>query len=145
MLMQNVLYKAIEPEFQGRRRLKVTNIIEGMNVLEQTPIKDHTILSGILIELGVCIAIIATIIFYIKTKPKCQILLKDRITKIFLFWYIFGLGLAIFSLIRFPWFYVETGRYTYECTFDDSVLVNSIDEKFNIISVENGIWIVEDK
>lgn len=145
MPIQNVLYKAIEPEFQGRRRLKVTNIIEGMNVLEQTPIKDYTILSGILIGLGICIAIIATIIFYIKTKPINQIRLKDKITKIFLFGYIFGLGLAIFSVIRFPWFYVETGRYTYECTFDDSVSLNSIDEKFNIISVEDGIWTVEDK
>lgn len=123
----------------------MTNIIEGMNVLEQTPIKDYTILSGILIGLGICIAIIATIIFYIKTKPINQIRLKDKITKIFLFGYIFGLGLAIFSVIRFPWFYVETGRYTYECTFDDSVSLNSIDEKFNIISVEDGIWTVEDK
>lgn len=123
----------------------MTNIIEGMNVLEKTPIKDYTTLSGILVGLGICIAIIATIIFYIKTKPKNQIRLKDKVTKIFLFWYIFGLGLAIFSVIRFPWFYVETGRYTYECTFDDSVSVNSIDEKFNIISVEDGIWTVEDK
>lgn len=123
----------------------MTNIIKGMNVLEQTPIKDYTILSSILIGFGICIAIIATIIFYIKTKPKNQIRLKDKVTKIFLFWYIFGLGLAIFSVIRFPWFYVETGRYTYECTFEDSVSVNSIDEKFNIISVEDGIWTVEDK
>lgn len=135
---------SINPEFQGRRKLKVTNIIEGMNVLEQIPIKDYTALSNIFMVIGFGIAIVATIIFFIKTKSKV-IRLKDLGTKIFLFFYIFGLGVVLFAMIRFPWFYVETGRYTYECTFDDSVSVNSIDEKFNIISVEDGIWTVEDK
>lgn len=134
----------LKPEFQGRRKLKVTNIIEGMNVLEQIPIKDYTALSNIFMVIGFGIAIVATIIFFIKTKSKV-IRLKDLGTKIFLFFYIFGLGVVLFAMIRFPWFYVETGRYTYECTFDDSVSVNSIDEKFNIISVEDGIWTVEDK
>lgn len=122
----------------------MTNIIEGMNVLEQTPIKDYTALSNIFMVIGFGIAIVATIIFFIKTKSKV-IRLKDLGTKIFLFFYIFGLGVVLFAMIRFPWFYVETGRYTYECTFDDSVSANSIDEKFNIISVEDGIWTVEDK
>lgn len=122
----------------------MTNIIEGMNVLEQIPIKDYTALSNIFMVIGFGIAIVATIIFFIKTKSKV-IRLKDLGTKIFLFFYIFGLGVVLFAMIRFPWFYVETGRYTYECTFDDSVSVNSIDEKFNIISVEDGIWTVEDK
>lgn len=134
----------MNPEFQGRRKLKVTNIIEGMNVLEQTPIKDYTALSDIFMVIGFGIAIVATIIFFIKTKSKV-IRLKDLGTKIFLFFYIFGFGVVLFAMIRFPWFYVETGRYTYECTFDDSVSANSIDEKFNIISVEDGIWTVEDK
>lgn len=135
----------MKPEFQGGRRLKVTNIIEGMNVLEQTPIKDYTALSGILTWGSIGIAIIATIAFFIKTKTKNQIRFKDRETKIFLVFYILGLGMAIFSIIRFPWFYVETGRYTYECTFEDSVSANYIEEKFNVISVEDGIWTVEDK
>lgn len=134
----------LKPEFQGRRKLKVTNIIEGMNVLEQTPIKDYTALSNIFMVIGFGIAIVATIIFFIKTKSKL-IRLKDLGTKIFLFFYIFGLGVVLFAMIRFPWFYVETGRYTYECTFDESVSANSIDEKFNILSVEDGIWTVEDK
>ena len=124
---------------------KMVNIIERMNVLEQNPIKEYTTLSGILIGLGISIAIIATIVFYIKTKPKNQIHFKDRITKIFLFWYVLGLAMAIFPVIRFPWFYVETGRYTYKCTFEDSVTANGVDERFNIINVEDGVWTVEDK
>lgn len=116
-----------------------------MNVLEQTPIKDYTTLSDILTGLGICIAIIATIIFYIKTKPKNQIRLKDRVTKIFLFWYVLGLAMAIFSIIQFLWFYAETGKYKYKCTFEDSVTANGVDERFNIINVEDGVWTVEDK
>ena len=121
------------------------NIIEEINVLEQTPIKDYTTLSGILIGLGLAIAIIATIIFFIKTKSQNRICFKDRGSKIFLFWYIFGLSLAIFAVIRFPWFYVETGRYTYKCTFNDSVSANYISENFNIVSVEDNVWTIEDK
>ena len=48
----------------------MTNIIEGMNVLEQTPIKDYTILSNTFVWGGIGIAIIATIIFFIKIKNK---------------------------------------------------------------------------
>lgn len=123
----------------------MTNIIEGMNVLEQTPIKDYTTLSGILVGIGIATAIIATIIFFIKTKSQHRICWKDKCSKIFLIFYIFGLSLAIFAVIRFPWFYVETGRYTCECTFEDCVSANSIEEKFNIISVKDGVWTLEDK
>lgn len=123
----------------------MTNIIEGMNVLEQTPIKEYTTLSGILIGIGMATAIIATIIFFIKTKSQHRICWKDKCSKIFLIFYILGLSLAIFATIRFPWFYVETGRYTYKCILEDSVSADYIEEKFNVISVEDGVWIVEDK
>ena len=120
------------------------NIIEGINVLEQTSIKDYTALSGILVGLGIGIAIIAMIIFFIKTKSK-RISFRDVVTKIFLFWYVLGLGLALFSVVHFPWFYVETGRYTYKCTFNDSVSANYISENFNVVSVEDNVWTIEDK
>lgn len=136
----------MNPEFQGqKRRLKVTNIIEGMNVLEQTPIKDYTILSNTFVWGDIGIAIIATIIFFIKIKNKNQIRFKDREAKMFLAFYILGLGMSLFSVIRFPWFYLETGRFTYKCTFADSVSANYIDEKFDIISVEDGVWTIEDR
>ena len=48
-------------------------IIEGMNVLEQTPIKNPTTLSGILAVLGIGIAIIAMIIFFYQNKIKKNI------------------------------------------------------------------------
>ncbi len=120
------------------------NIIEGMNVLEQTPIKDYTTLSGILVGIGIGTAIVATIIFFITTKNK-RICLKGIGTKIFLFFYILGLGTAIFSVIHFPWFYAETGRYTYRCTFENNVSANYISDNFNVIDVEDGVWNIEDK
>ena len=76
----------------------MTNIIEGMNVLEQTPIKDYTILSNTFVWGGIGIAIIATIIFFIKIKNKNQIRFKDRETKMFLAFYILGLGMSLFSV-----------------------------------------------
>ena len=68
VLNKKIKRKWITSFKEERRKVKVTKIIEGMNVLEQTPIKDYTTLSDILTGLGICIVIIATIIFYIKTK-----------------------------------------------------------------------------
>lgn len=121
------------------------NIIKGINVLEQTPIKDYTMLSGILVGIGIGTAMIATIIFFIKTKSQYSICWKDKCSKIFLIFYIFGLSLVIFAIIRFPWFYVETGRYTYKCILEDDVSANYISDNFNVISVEDGVWKIEDK
>lgn len=119
-------------------------IIKGINVLEQTSIKEYATISSVFMSLGIGIAIIATIIFFIKTKGKV-IRLKDLGTKIFLFFYILGLVMAIFSVTHFSWFYVETGRYTYKCTLEDNVSANYISNNFNIISVKEGIWTIEDK
>lgn len=119
-------------------------IIKGINVLEQTSIKEYATISSVFMSLGIGIAIIATIIFFIKTKGKV-IRLKNLGTKIFLFFYILGLAMAIFSVTHFSWFYVETGRYTYKCTLEDNVSANYISNNFNIISVKEGIWTIEDK
>lgn len=121
------------------------NIIDGMNVLEQTPIKDYTTLSGIITWLGVGLAILAIALLIIKTRSKKEINFKDRSIKRIFFLYVFGLVTSIFSVIRFPWFYTETGRYTYECTLEDDVSANYISENFNIIGVEDGVWKIDDK
>lgn len=120
-------------------------ITEGMNILEQIPIKEYTTLSMIFMVTGISIAIIATLIFFIKTKPKSRISFKDTITKIFFLFYILGLVVALSSIIHIPCFYTETGRYTYKCTFEDDVNANCISENFNIIGVEDKVWTVEDK
>lgn len=119
-------------------------IIKGINVLDQTSIKEYATISSVFMSLGIGIAIITTIIFFIKIKGKV-IRLKDLGTKIFLFFYILGLAMAIFSVTHFSWFYVETGRYTYKCTLEDNVSANYISNNFNIISVKEGMWTIEDK
>lgn len=121
------------------------NIIAGMNVLEQTPIKDYTTLSHVLVVSGICIAIVATIVLWIKTKSKNKINLKSKLFKGFLFFYVLGLAMSVFAAIRFPWFYVETGRYIYECVLEDNISANYISDNFNVISVENGVFTIEDK
>ncbi len=117
--------------------LDMGNIIKGMNVLEQIPIKEYTTLSGIFQIVGISIAIIVTMIFFIKQKPIGA--------KILLFFYVLGLVMAVVSVIRFPWFYVETGRYTYKCTLEDDISANYISNNFNVVSVKDGVWTIEDK
>ena len=120
------------------------NIIKGINVLEQIPIKEYTILFGIFKGVGIGIAIIAVIIFFIKTKSK-TIRLKDFGTKIFLFFYFLGVVMVILSSTHLPWFYEETGKYAYKCILGDDISANYISDNFNVINVEDNIWIIEDK
>ena len=121
----------------------MNNIIEGMNVLDKTPIKDYTTLSDVFTVLGLFIAIIATVVLVVKRIDKNEI---DYTTiKILLFCYVLGIVMSIFSTIRFPWFYVETGRYIYKCKLENNISTNYISNNFNVISVEDGIWTIEDK
>ncbi len=121
------------------------NIIEGMNVLESIPIKEYTTLSNIIMWLGILIAILSVIFLMIKSRGNNRINIKTKVFKGFLFFYIFGLIMAIFTAIRLPWFYVETGRYTYKCELEENVSANYISDNFNVISVEDGVWTIEDK
>lgn len=121
------------------------NIIEGINVLEQTPIKEYSTLSSILTGLGIFIAIMSIVFLMVKTRGADKINIKSKMFKGFLFFYVSGIIVVLFSVIRFPWFYVETGRYTYECELEDSVSANYISDNFNIVSIENGVWTIEDK
>lgn len=126
----------------------MSNIIEGMNVLEQTPIKEYTTLSNILSVLGIFIAIMSIMsimILIFKTMDKEKIDIKSIIFKRFLFFYVFGMVIALFSVIRFSWFYIETGRYTYKCELEDYVSANYISDNFNVVSVEDRIWTIKDK
>lgn len=122
----------------------MNNIVDGMNVLEKTPIKDYTTLSSIITLSGVSLAILAIVlivIFY----SKIEINLKDVKFKGFLLLYVFGLVASIFSMIHFSWFYAETGRYAYKCTLEYDISANYISDNFNIISITDGVWIIEDK
>lgn len=121
------------------------NIIEGINILEQTPIKDYTTLSSVLTGLGLAIAIASTIFFIFKIRDEEKIDTESKMFKGFLCFFVSGIVIALFSLIRFPWFYVETGRYTYECVLEDGVSANYISNNFDIIDVENDVWTIRDK
>lgn len=119
----------------------MNSIIEGMKVLEQTPIKEGND-SLFLTILGV--GMLVAILFII---PMCRGLKKKnkKIRTIGIVGYVFGLLIMISSMIPFPGMYKETGRYTYECTMEDNISAKYISDNFNIISVEDNIWTIEDK
>lgn len=121
------------------------NIIEGMNVLKQTPIKDYTTLSSVITWTGVGLAILMAALMIIICSKNNEISLKDVKVKRLLLLYAFGIVMALFSLIHFPWFYAETGRYTYKCTLEDDVSANYISDNFYIIGVEDNVWTIKDK
>lgn len=119
-----------------------SKIIEGMKVLEQTPIKEgNELLFIILLCSGILVAILFVII------PMCIGLKKKnkKIRTIGIVGYVFGLLIMISSMIPFPGVYKETGRYTYKCIIEDNVSAKYISDNFNIISVEDNTWTIEDK
>lgn len=39
----------------------------------------------------------------------------------------------------------HTGRYRYECTINETTLINEIYEKYDVIERRGDIWVLEDK
>lgn len=127
------------------KKLNMNNIITGMTILEQTPIKEYTTLSYIIAGLGISIMVLALIIFIKRMYPEMDVSSGDIRLKKLIRGYVIGAVVTLFTLIHFPWFYEETGRYKYECTLEDNISANYISDNFNIVSVEDGIWTITDK
>ena len=100
--------------------------------------------NDLLFSILFCSGILVAILFII---PMCRGLKKKnkKIRTIGIVGYVFGLLIMISSVIPFPGVYKETGRYTYKCIMEDNVSAKYISDNFNIISVEDDIWTIEDK
>ena len=122
------------------------NIINGMTVLEQNMITIPSSQTHILLCISFIImfgALIYMIIMSIKFQNNSNIdvdaVLRRSITTC-----IIG---ALITIIGYflPGSTADTGRYEYKCTFEDCVTVNDITEVYDIISVEDDLWTVQDK
>lgn len=115
----------------------MNNIIEGMNVINKTPIKEPYLLPFWLLLLGgTVVAICGVYLWWKKNNPR---------KKLGISFYISGMIIMFTSIIPMNIINKETGRYTYECTMEDNVSAKYICDNFNIISVEDDVWIIEDK
>lgn len=115
----------------------MTNIIEGMNVINKTPIKEPSwLLFWLCILVGVAVAICGIYLWWRRKNP------KTKLGKVF---YFVGIIIMMTCLIPMTILSKETGRHTYECTMEDNVSAKYISDNFNIISVEDDIWTIEDK
>ncbi len=117
-------------------------IIDGIKILEQTPIKEGnmSMFWGLMIT-GALIALLFL-------RPMCAEKIESNKRKKIIgkIGYILGLLTIISSIIPITIMSKETGRYTYRCIIlDDEVSVKYISDNFNIISVENDVWTIRDK
>ena len=122
------------------------NIIKGINILEQIPIKEYTTTSSIVCAIGIFMILMGLGIFIKQTASKKFIDIDDiRFEKLSIK-VALGSFIVFLSLTPLPIFYAETGRYIYKCKLDNCVSANYISEYFKIIEVdENGIWTIEEK
>ena len=122
------------------------NIIKGINILEQIPIKEYTTTSSIVCAIGIFMSLMSLGIFIKQIASKKFIDIDDIRLKKLSIKVALGSVIIFLSLTPLPIFYAETGRYIYKCKFDDYVSINYISEYFKIIEVdENGVWTIEEK
>lgn len=108
-------------------------MIEGITILNQTEIIDFPAWASITISMLIVIAVLC-VLFACAEK---------------------SLGLAVSSLIAMVGVIVvvligglnpvETGRYEYEVTIDESVNFIDIYENYDVIEQRGDIWVIEDK
>lgn len=107
--------------------------MEGMAILEQMPVMEMTGLGFIIFECGILLGI-AGLMSYNKLGLKALGIVFT------------GLCLAVSTQIlqNVPYLYIKTGN-EYKCTFDSNTTINQIEEKFDVLSVEDGVWTIRDK
>lgn len=118
-------------------------MFENMHIISETPIKDFTTTSDIVTAIGITILIL-TIIFYARRLSHTEDA-KTKDFKITLLGTIIGAIVAISSVLHIKPMYAETGKYRYVCTLDDNISANELTKHFNIISVKDNTWTLEDK
>jgi hypothetical protein len=115
----------------------MTNIIEGIAVLEKTPIKEPYLLPfWLLLTGGIAVAVCGVYLWFKQNKPR---------KKLGICLYVGGIFIMFSSVIPMNIINKETGRYMYKCTMENSVPAKHISDNFKIISVEDNIWTIEDK
>lgn len=109
-----------------------------MNIITQTPVTCYSALTNLLTAFGMMAVVCPLIIYIVKNRKRD----KDKGA-----WYVL-LGFAIGLILIFgspALTSEETGRYVYECTFDDGITINNVTENYDIIGFADAIWTVEDK
>ena len=115
----------------------MTNIIEGMNIINKTAITEPYLLPFWLLLLGgVIVSVRGVYLWWKKNNPK---------EKLGITFYVVGIIIMFSSVIPMNIINKETGRYTYEVTLEDNVPAKHISDNFNIINVTDNIWTIEDK
>lgn len=99
-------------------------MIEGVTVLNQTPIKTVSIIQIILWT----VIVIVTLSFIMAEM-----------------YLIFPIALLCTVLVCVFVPTTHTGKYKYECTIDESVSFNELYEKYEIVEQRGSIWVLKDK
>ncbi len=119
--------------------------MNGMHVLAQTLIREDNVFTILLFLVGACIMIVSVVVCFIRmsdiSRKRAYVKNPERSAKFAAVGFFIGIG--VMSLSSFC--KSETGRYTYQCTFDENVTTGSIEEHFDVISFDNGVWTVKDK
>lgn len=121
-------------------------MINGMTILEQTPIiaASNLMIIGVLAGLAIMIfALVYMLVMEAKNTSGHEVDAEKVFINSFKLVFTGALISCIFLFV--PAFKTDTGRCTYKCTFEDYVTVNDITEIYEITDVNGDIWTVQDK
>ena len=107
---------------------------EGIHILNKTAVMEMPDVFGVAIFIGIALALISFVILLVVDNSTITII--SGITMLI------GIILVIFSPIVGE--EVETGRYRYEVTIDESVKFTDIYDNYEVIEQRGEIWVLED-
>ena len=116
--------------------------MEGINIINKTPITDMTILGYFMLVLGMLIIcctanILSSTYLFSIYGVKVRIICGIEI--------IIGICMEIFAVFPSSYTRKPTDIYQYECTLDDSASFNEVLKKYDIVEQKGDIWILKDK
>lgn len=122
-------------------------IIDGMYVIETTPIKGYTTFSVIFIGISIFILLVCGLAPVVRLCLVTKGARPDprRAVRIMTRNMIFTLLVLTVLACKIPYLYGDTGKYQYKCKFDNTVTAKDITDYYEIISVTGDIWTVIEK
>lgn len=106
-----------------------------MHILNQEPIMQLPPFLEAVFAIGFIVFIIGFVVLV--KADSIAVMIGSGITSV--------LSLIIIASIAFVNPEVETGRYKYEVTFDDTLSVEEVYDKYEVIERRGDIWVLEDK
>lgn len=114
----------------------MTEIMEGITILNQTGITETPVWIMIMLIISMIVFLIGIVVV---------IFTSDKVSDICEITVNIALAMMFFSLLLLVFIKTPTGEYTYDCLINEDVSMTEFYEKYEVVEINGQIWTIKEK